>query len=464
MLKTKPATSQRKTVLIQSEPIPIETDSEDGGKVYETLLWVDKYHPVSENELALHKRKLRDVRDWLQRAFETNKMSYSSHSGLKRSKRVKWDAGYVPVLQRFNEFLSSACRIPALAFAQGVNATEAEALAASSAMLLPSAQSLRRKVVLIEDWPQLGSPTSRASVQLALRMFLESRSSAYPMVLIISDVSDVHEVGGGAGREGMFNDAPVTLRTLIPPDIATVGRVTYNKRLDSMAPCENMLSPYLDSHRRNRLEIEPEALFGLFYEDANTFTTFLEQNCPVHYETVEQLVSAVSYFSDSDLLSASWENRRTLSPYVMSVAARGALFSHGVAQSSYNEVSVMDTKETVTDLDFDEFEFAGFTNSFKSPLKSQIPRELHITAATTSTARATGANTHGKAPVSATQHRPATFQALTKPEIFQCQKKAREHQATLHHTILRDWTQQYLKLFDESDYCVPSSNQLYISS
>nr|KAJ3422286.1 Cell cycle checkpoint protein rad17 [Polyrhizophydium stewartii] len=439
-------------------------------RVFETQLWIDKYRPATENELGLHKRKLRDLRDRLVRAF-SDVRAHAPESGGRcgrllvltgpsgaaktaalrvlsreldfdiaewenpvntnpfesvwnRHERSSSDGAparfgpdYVPVMLRFQEFVASATKAATLSFSPvgpplgGTNALNVLGTSALQQHLPPlpasaaqNARRARRKIVLIEDWPPLGSPSSRAALHHSLRLYMASTAAVFPLVLIISDVSDVHLAGGSGGgpRDGCFTDSPVTVRSVIPPDIAAmqsytniafnpvaptilakvltriadietvraslddadcrdetvsifqaVGRIRYNKRLDSMSMSELMLSsPQHDHHRRLKLEIEPESLFDLMHIDHDAFVLFAEQNTLPCYDLLEQLVAATSYLSDSDLLVGRWEN---------------------------------------------------------------------------------------------------TFQQLTKPEAWACRLKARDNRMALQFELARDWVQQCLKL-EESDF------------
>ncbi|KAK5670368.1 RFC checkpoint protein Rad17 [Batrachochytrium dendrobatidis] len=575
---------------------------------FESQLWVDKYKPNSEAEVAIHKKKLKDVRDWLIRAFSGHNgngrtngklLVLSGPSGVGKTAALNvlaceldfeivewenpvnintfqsiWDrhdslgadgkverftSDYVPVLQRFQDFLTSSCKTPALHFTTTSVNSKSKSLTQSNlhtqSYNSPNiASTSKRKIVLIEDWPQLGSMSSRTSVHTALRMYLASKNSAYPLVLIISDTSDVHQSGNTMFKGMGFTDAPITLRTLISPDISSqasythikfnlvaptilakaltriadiefrsmskrihrpskmmiewisksssgdirhaihrlqflalidpksiplslqeepqkynkrgrngrslvsaddtsdravcstlggdgfldaglsksphdrsnargksstvrasldqvdcrdesvsifqaVGRIRYNKRLDSVAPCEHLLGPTLSCMKRTTLEAVPEDILSLLYVDPDVFTLFSEQNVPSAYTTVEELVLATSYLSDADIYTGRWENRRIMAQYTMSVTARGLLFAH-----------------------------------LPSPLVSSLE---HVSAHSSENQSRATANSFAKR---------NEFNQLHKPEAWQCQTRARENRLAIHAGLAAEWTRQYMKM------------------
>lgn len=58
-----------------AEVIVLDSDEEDGkaAQVGDDRLWVDMYEPQTEEELAVHVKKVKDVRQWLTEAFESDR-------------------------------------------------------------------------------------------------------------------------------------------------------------------------------------------------------------------------------------------------------------------------------------------------------------------------------------------------------------------------------------------------------
>ncbi|KAI8926261.1 Rad17 cell cycle checkpoint protein-domain-containing protein [Entophlyctis helioformis] len=279
----------------------------------DAMLWVDKYKPASEAELAVHKRKISDVKAWIENALLAGEntrgtsgrtgrvlmLTGPSGSGKTATVRVLsrvldaeivewenpvnsnsfgsvWDTqtddngnrrwtDYVPVLQPFVDFLGSVGRVPRLEIAAGAASSDTQTLPHTQSSAFPgtpqraaagqspfallstplrvqSQQSKspfaipagpastaykparRRKIVLVEDWPPLSTPAARAQVQHALKSYMTSPSSVHPLILILSDVADVHMASYSSTG---YSDSPLTLRSLITPALAASPSYTH---------------------------------------------------------------------------------------------------------------------------------------------------------------------------------------------------------------------------------------------
>ncbi|KAI8920140.1 Rad17 cell cycle checkpoint protein-domain-containing protein [Powellomyces hirtus] len=217
----------------------------------EAKLWIDKYEPLSEAEIAVNNKKVADVRAWLQNSlaeadvkrqrsqphskllvltgpsgagktavirllsrelhFEvsewsnpvnTNAMNVSAedHHGAGRG----YGAGYFSLTRSFPEFLAAASKTPILSFrSTTVMSTDAKPELSSSS------PENDRKIILIEDLPNIANDDTRKAVHGAIRSYLRSPRTRYPLVFIVTDTtSDYGE-----------RDTAVTLETLIPPDV-----------------------------------------------------------------------------------------------------------------------------------------------------------------------------------------------------------------------------------------------------
>jgi cell cycle checkpoint protein len=81
----------------------------------------------------------------------------------------------------------------------------------------------RRKLVLVEDLPNILHSTVRSRFHEALRVHLERASDVAPLVLVISDagVSAEGDSNNGRGRRDMAIDA----RTVVPPELSSTSLV-----------------------------------------------------------------------------------------------------------------------------------------------------------------------------------------------------------------------------------------------
>jgi cell cycle checkpoint protein len=78
--------------------------------------------------------------------------------------------------------------------------------------------SKRRKVVLVEDLPNILHPTVRARFHDALRAHVEGASDVGPVVLVVSDAGVRAEGDSNGGRD---RDLVVDARTVVPPGLST---------------------------------------------------------------------------------------------------------------------------------------------------------------------------------------------------------------------------------------------------
>ncbi|KAI8616528.1 Rad17 cell cycle checkpoint protein-domain-containing protein [Chytriomyces sp. MP71] len=208
----------------------------------ETELWVDKYTPFTEEELAVHKRKVADLREWLTLAVSEEtagiRRLHRSHrilalTGISGSGKtatlrtlslelnfdiIEWinptthhhnyysnaftHEDNTSAIQKFTDFISSARKSNPLVFGPDASPTGA----------------FPRKIILVEDLPNLSHAGTRAAFHAALRTHAFSPSTIYPIILILSD-----SVGGGAASDGDWtartHETALTLKNLVPEDV-----------------------------------------------------------------------------------------------------------------------------------------------------------------------------------------------------------------------------------------------------
>ena len=207
-------------------------------------LWIDVFQPMKDEDIAVNKKKVSDVRNWIQSAIDNSEkkllvLTGPSGSGKTAAVRLiakqlgldvvewenpvnqnifetiwneyqrkadrngRWGIDYVPVLNAFNDFICSATR--------------------SNALKLVNSSDNRKKLVLVEDWPLLQSQSAKTTIQNILRSFLRSPHSSHPLILIISDIS--------ARNHSFPFDVPLTFASLLPLDIQAhpaVKRINFN--------------------------------------------------------------------------------------------------------------------------------------------------------------------------------------------------------------------------------------------
>ena len=217
--------------------------------------WAEKYTPAGIEELMVHKKKVADVRTWLERAFlgREHKVSLrifaSNHDLANCTKRLlilkgpsgagktatistlatamdfavtEWgnpintdysSEGYLSVSAQFEDFLGRSGKFDSLTFTGDGASTKSQRSASPS--LLP--ESAKQKVILLEEFPSTFS-----SASAALRSFRSnilqhlavniSFDTVTPLVLIITETHQAATISA--------NDS-FTAHRLLGPDILT---------------------------------------------------------------------------------------------------------------------------------------------------------------------------------------------------------------------------------------------------
>ncbi|RKP39982.1 Rad17 cell cycle checkpoint protein-domain-containing protein, partial [Dimargaris cristalligena] len=228
-------------------------------------LWVDKYAPQDVTDLAVHKRKILEVQNWLQGALVELRAS-GTRPWLKRililtgppgvgktttlrlvAKQLdipisEWinpvhlaqdinDTSYATgEARKFELFIRKADRYTPLAMATPT-ATIATPIATPP-------EPPNQQLVVIEDFPNLTQPATKRVFEDCLRHYTAPRPlRAFPLVLIISECISRHSLleeasGGPAGRNGRsFGEALENFRQVIPRDVLDsplVTRINFN--------------------------------------------------------------------------------------------------------------------------------------------------------------------------------------------------------------------------------------------
>ncbi|KAL7416899.1 Rad17 cell cycle checkpoint protein-domain-containing protein [Mrakia frigida] len=197
-----------------------------GEQVEEEGLWTDLYPPRDSSELAVHKKKVKEVQDWLNEAFPPVNdstdgappskllkyrriLALSGPSGVGKTATIKalasemglevleWvegaeehgiggSFGAESLISRFTSFLSRASA-PSLSFSSK---------SASSS----SHQPTTRKLLLLDDLPNISHSGTRQAFQAALLEFATFWTpSSSPLVVVVTDPGD----GGKAGESWM---------------------------------------------------------------------------------------------------------------------------------------------------------------------------------------------------------------------------------------------------------------------
>ncbi|RKP05095.1 Rad17 cell cycle checkpoint protein-domain-containing protein [Thamnocephalis sphaerospora] len=225
-----------------------------GNEEPDTMLWVDKHAPQVSADLAVHKKKVAEVRAWLEEALDgrgSKLLVLTGPSGSGRTATIRalarelnvevqewinpahtaamtpgYNADYVPVMRRFAEFMASADKYTPLDLS---GTTDLLAPAASAA----SACHATRSVLLVEDMPSIAGNTALQTLERVLHRFLCGLTHR-PAVLILPDVA-IRRQADEVVEDRWGRDTSNLSRSSMPPSIMA-HRQCREIRFNPVAP------------------------------------------------------------------------------------------------------------------------------------------------------------------------------------------------------------------------------------
>ncbi|KAF7318936.1 hypothetical protein HMN09_00229400 [Mycena chlorophos] len=171
-------------------------------------LWVDIYEPSTVEELAIHPKKVEDVRRWLTEAL------VGGPSGKLRKYRLD---DHESLFSKFENFLERAATC-------------------NTVFAGPSSSTARRRIVLLEDLPNILHAETRARFHEAFQALAASPDpDPVPVVIVVSNAGTRGEAaderllsGHGFGRE---RDDALDIYTILPRDLLNgpyVTQISFN--------------------------------------------------------------------------------------------------------------------------------------------------------------------------------------------------------------------------------------------
>ncbi|MCJ1229404.1 Cell cycle checkpoint protein rad17 [Toensbergia leucococca] len=179
--------------------------------------WAEKYAPIGLEELAVHKKKVADVRNWLETIFNGQMhkrlLLLKGPSGSGKTATIsalaqvmdfsitEWknpigsdflSEGFISMSAQFEDFLGRSGKFGSLSFAENDQLH-------IQPMLAPEAENTKNKIILLEEFPNTFAQTSSAlqSFRLSILRYLStdtrlpkhpgSPASITPLVMIISE-------------------------------------------------------------------------------------------------------------------------------------------------------------------------------------------------------------------------------------------------------------------------------------
>lgn len=257
------ATGSRSNVLSGQK----ESRPKQDQPIKDDQMWIDRYTPQSKAELAVHKKKIEQVEGWLREALDGSQkirkyrrlLVLSGPAGSGKSALVRtlskseemnyqilewrsdgrqnlqglsiWDngrayAGFDSASEtgpsqenRFSAFMSQSSRFSTLTIGQeGSNAEKQPSHITS--------KRADRRVILIDDLPNLQYEPARLEFQAALEKFICSphREDSVPVILILSDtVPRLDDWAASSSMQGWKerNDESLNVRNVISDPVRT---------------------------------------------------------------------------------------------------------------------------------------------------------------------------------------------------------------------------------------------------
>ncbi|KAH7905330.1 Rad17 cell cycle checkpoint protein-domain-containing protein [Hygrophoropsis aurantiaca] len=251
-------------------------------RVYDTddgRLWVDRYEPKTEEDLAVHKRKVEDVRRWLLEAFDggpsaklqkyrrilaltgpagtaktttlrvlARELGFDilewrnsmSDRGSSRGTREEFEA----LFDKFQAFLTraSTCQNVFSSNTSGPSSSQARTTQSSqsSAQTQTPSDSSKRHLILLEDLPNLLHLPTQARFHAALQSLCTPTASSVPtppIVVIISDSGlrgeqnddDNWEKGRQWGKKEVLD-----VRNVLGPEFNPIAPTLMTKALQAL--------------------------------------------------------------------------------------------------------------------------------------------------------------------------------------------------------------------------------------
>lgn len=290
----------------------------------EDRLWVDIYEPTTEAELAVHVRKVEDVRRWLVEAFDggpsgklkkyrrilaltgpagTGKTSTirvlaremgfdilewrnsvgeafsgfdasSSHASTGQSQHPNnHDQDFESLFTKFEAFLNRATNCQSI-FSHSTSGSSSKSASQSAKPSPP-----QRRIVLLEDLPNILHAQTQASFHASLKALVDSSPSSppVPVIIVVSNAGmrgeandDRMTSGGGWGRD---KEQVVDVRTVLSKDLLGgpyVTQIMFNPIAPTLLrkALQALLQTHFASHPRG-MSAPSNDVLNITVESAN---------------------------------------------------------------------------------------------------------------------------------------------------------------------------------------------------
>ncbi|KAM6494899.1 Rad17 cell cycle checkpoint domain containing protein [Amanita muscaria] len=281
-------------------------------------LWVDIYEPITEADLAVHLRKVEDVRRWFLEAFNggpSGKLKkyrrilvLTGPAGTAKTATVRilgrelgfdileWrnsiadsfasydgelvlqvNEFYETLMAKFEAFLNRVSNCKTFLTPLDRNPASQSSPAASSSHIEQSPRMSDRRIILLEDLPNVLHSATQARLHAILHAAVASPPSdpPVPIVIIISDAQTVGEANDERVAHGRRRntevDGVVDIRTVLPRDLLA-GPFVTQIRFNPIAPTllRKALQTLLNTHFASNKSAQPsKEVLDVVVETAN---------------------------------------------------------------------------------------------------------------------------------------------------------------------------------------------------
>ncbi|KAG7092916.1 hypothetical protein E1B28_009221 [Marasmius oreades] len=259
----------------ETEGLPFGTEDD--------RLWIDIYEPTTESELAVHVRKVEGVRRWLNEALDggpsgklrqyrrvlvlTGPAGTAKTSTVKALSRemdfelLEWKNAMNDPLDGngfdSDSIVASSPRLTTSDYDYESSYTKFEAFLTRAAscknVFSSSAPSTKRRIILLEDLPNLGHLDTRAKFHNALKAIVETLNpNPVPIVIIVSDSGIRGEAGDERLASGMWKkdqDGALDVYSVLSKELLN-GQFVTQLRFNPIAPTllKKALQTLLNTH------------------------------------------------------------------------------------------------------------------------------------------------------------------------------------------------------------------------
>ncbi|KAG8738699.1 Cell cycle checkpoint protein rad17 [Ceratobasidium sp. 414] len=237
----------------------MKIDQKGGGEDRAEGLWVDLHTPTTQDTLAVHPKKVEDVRRWLNEAVTggpTGKLRryrrmlvLTGPSGCGKTATlrvlaneleaevVEWyassdefsmggDYDYESAVTKLVAFLDRAGSYSSLALSNAIDQPQPS----SSTATPVNAAAKKPKILLLEDLPSLSHPRIKSTFHSALVRFAETFSAQHPAPPLVIIISDAGLRADESGPSYSYERADILdIRSVLPPALLSSHYVTQIK-------------------------------------------------------------------------------------------------------------------------------------------------------------------------------------------------------------------------------------------